>query len=264
MDGLGRTIKTETGNGTTTVSVVDTVYVPCGCSPLGKMGQQSAPYAPGGTVYWTTYSYDGLGRTTQVQLPDGSISHYAYAGNVVTVTDPAGKYKNFSMDALGNLYQVQEPDPTLGTVSTNYTYDILNHLIQVSMPRGANTQTRTFNYLTGIHGRHGFAQRHQSRKRHRHLHLQLRPHGAHQDRREEPGFHLQLRRLPAPDADHGRASTVLRTFTYDTDSTRILRLVHARPAGVGTAYGVHPARVLAGHRRQQRHRSQLDEFHRAV
>src|SRR5712692_9842871 len=50
------------------------------------------------------------------------------------------------MDAWGNLTKVQEPDPSLGTVSTNYTYDILNHLIQVSMPRGANTQTRTFNY----------------------------------------------------------------------------------------------------------------------
>src|SRR5580658_6278340 len=37
----------------------------------------------------------------------------------------------------------------LGTVSTNYTYDMLNHLIQVSMPRGSNTQTRTFNYITG-------------------------------------------------------------------------------------------------------------------
>jgi YD repeat-containing protein len=65
------------------------------------------------------------------------------------VNDPAGKTKTFTIDALGNLTQVQEPDPNLGTVSTNYTYDMLNHLIQVSMPRGSNTQTRTFNYLTG-------------------------------------------------------------------------------------------------------------------
>ena len=149
MDGFGRTIRTQTGNGTTVVSTVDTVYVPCGCSPIGKMGQQSAPYAPGGAVYQTTYNYDGLGRTTYSELPDGSITHYSYAGNTVTVTDPAGKTKTFTIDALGNLAQVQEPDPTLGTVSTNYTYDILNHLIQVSMPRGSNTQTRTFNYLTG-------------------------------------------------------------------------------------------------------------------
>jgi RHS repeat-associated protein len=32
---------------------------------------------------------------------------------------------------------------------TNYTYDMLGHLTQVSMPRGATTQTRTFNYTTG-------------------------------------------------------------------------------------------------------------------
>ena len=30
---------------------------------------------------------------------------------------------------------------------TNYTYDMLNHLIGVSMTRGTTTQTRTFNYV---------------------------------------------------------------------------------------------------------------------
>jgi RHS repeat-associated protein len=150
MDGFGRTISTLTGYGTTTLSEVDTVYVFCGCSPIGKMGSQSAPYTPPGTGYLTIYSYDGRGRTVYSELPDGSITHYSYAGNTVTVTDPAGKTKTFTIDALGNLTQVQEPDPALGTVSTNYTYDILNHLIQVSMPRGPNnTQTRTFNYPTG-------------------------------------------------------------------------------------------------------------------
>ena len=42
-----------------------------------------------------------------------------------------------------------ESDPSLGNVTTSYTYDILNHLTAVSMPRGSNTQTRTFNYTTG-------------------------------------------------------------------------------------------------------------------
>src|ERR1700726_4657452 len=59
----------------------------------------------------------------------------------------AGKAKTFTMDAFGNLTQVVETDPTLGQVTTNYTYDMLNHLITVSMPRGSNTQTRTFNYI---------------------------------------------------------------------------------------------------------------------
>ena len=37
MDGLGRTIKVETGNGGTTVSLAETEYDSCGCSPTGKM-----------------------------------------------------------------------------------------------------------------------------------------------------------------------------------------------------------------------------------
>ena len=63
MDGLGRTVKVEAGYGTTTVSIAETEYDSCGCSPLGKVKRVSQPYAPGATVYWTTYSYDCLGRT---------------------------------------------------------------------------------------------------------------------------------------------------------------------------------------------------------
>jgi RHS repeat-associated protein len=124
-------------------------YAPCGCSPLGKLSQQSQPYAPGGGDAWTVYHYDASGRTTSVVLPDSSTTTYLYQGNTVKVTDPAGKYKVFTMDAFGNLVVVSEPDPTLGTVTTSYTYDVLNHLTLVSMPRGSNTQTRTFNYNSG-------------------------------------------------------------------------------------------------------------------
>ncbi len=34
-------------------------------------------------------------------------------------------------------------------MSTTYTYDVLNHLTAVSMPRGTNNQPRTFNYNSG-------------------------------------------------------------------------------------------------------------------
>ncbi len=149
MDGFGRTVLTTTGYSTTTLSLVDTQYAPCGCSPLGKLSQQSQPYAPGGSDAWTVYHYDASGRTTSVVLPEGSSTTYQYQGNVVTVTDPAGKLKTFTMDAFGNLVTVVEPDPTLGNVTTSYTYDVLNHLIHVSMPRGSTTQTRTFNYNSG-------------------------------------------------------------------------------------------------------------------
>jgi len=73
-------------------------YAPCGCSPLGKLSQQSQPYAPVGSDAWTVYHYDASGRTTSVVLPDNSTTTYQYQGNVATVTDPASKYKVFTMD----------------------------------------------------------------------------------------------------------------------------------------------------------------------
>ena len=178
LDGFGRTIKAETGpvvSGTfTPSSVVDTMYGSCGCSPLGKLMQTSMPYAPGGTPVYTTYAYDGMGRTLTQTAPDGSVTHYAYAGNSVSVTDPAGKWKQYYMDSLGNVSMVVEPNPDANPTSppawsyaaytqnpalsngtyhlTNYAYDVLNHLTQVSMPRYnasnqvTTTQTRSFNY----------------------------------------------------------------------------------------------------------------------
>ena len=116
-DGLGRTITSQTGylTGTTptTVSEVDTIYAPCACSPTGKPAQVSQPYAPGGTPVYTVYGYDALGRTLTIQLPDGaSTTHYLYQGNWTTVTDPAGKWKQYQSDIFGNTIVVVEPDPS--------------------------------------------------------------------------------------------------------------------------------------------------------
>ena len=160
LDGFGRAVKQEAGTGTyssgsgaitlsTIVSTVDTQYAPCGCSPLGKLSQRSRPYAPGGSVYWTVYTYDGIGRTTSV-IPDrASTTSYLYTGEDVKVTDAAGKWKKFTTDAAGNLTQVVEPDPLNlpnGTLPTYYTYDVLNQLRTVSITRAGTTQKRTFTY----------------------------------------------------------------------------------------------------------------------
>ena len=60
------------------------------------------------------------------------------------------------MHTFGNLTTVVEPDAsqtnTNNQATTNYTYDALNHLTNVSMPRrmpGGNvvTQARAFNYV---------------------------------------------------------------------------------------------------------------------
>ena len=151
-DGLGREVLVESGDSAGTKSIVNTEYGPCACSPLGRVKRVSQPYAPGGTVYWTVYSYDALGRTTRIDHPGGTgATVYLYEGNSVTVTDPAGKWKKYMSDVFGNLVQVTEPAPEGGQHQTYYTYDLFNHLTQVSMPRGAVTQTRTFNYEAGTH-----------------------------------------------------------------------------------------------------------------
>ncbi|MGH9960596.1 MAG: hypothetical protein ACREBC_26330, partial [Pyrinomonadaceae bacterium] len=148
FDGLGRVIKTETGYSTTTVSIVDTEYDSCACSPGGKVTRVSQPRAPGGTVYWTTNTYDGLGRITSVAHPGGDgTTTYLYEGNTVKLTDPAGKWKKYTSDVFGNLTKVNEPRPGGGAdYETNYTYNLHDPLTQVSMPRPTGTQTRTFNY----------------------------------------------------------------------------------------------------------------------
>ncbi len=63
---------------------------------------------------------------------------YSYSGNNTTITDATGKWKTRTVDGSGNLITVTEPDPanpTTATFVTNYTYDVVNRLVQVSMPR---------------------------------------------------------------------------------------------------------------------------------
>src|SRR6266480_5309391 len=147
MDGFGRAIQVDTGHDSVTVSSVQTQYAACACSPLGKMWRVSQPYAPGATPVWTTYAYDASGRTLSVTAPDGSVTGYSYAGNQTTVTDPAGKWKISISDAMGNLTQVQEPNPAGGAnLVTNYSYNGANQLVQVLMPRSNGTQTRSFTW----------------------------------------------------------------------------------------------------------------------
>ena len=45
---------------------------------------------------------------------------------------------------MGSLLSVTEPDPTLGTQVTTYTYNAVNQLLTVTMARSNGTQTRSF------------------------------------------------------------------------------------------------------------------------
>src|ERR1035441_7565885 len=106
-----------------------------------------------------------------VTAPDGaSTTTYFYQGNQTTVTDPAGKWKTFTTDAMGNLTTVAEPSPPRGA-----------HPPPPPHPHNTHPRHRPGRQMEDLHhGRHGQpddGRRAQPRwrlqPRHQ-LHLQLR------------------------------------------------------------------------------------------
>ena len=70
-----------------------------------------------------------------VTQPNSGVTTYEYVANTVKVTDPAGRWKKYTMDGFGNLVIVEEPKPSSGTHVSNYTYNQFNKLLTVSMTR---------------------------------------------------------------------------------------------------------------------------------
>lgn len=142
-DGLGRTFESRNyRDGTYVIS--NTEY-----DALGRVKRVTNPYKPGESQLWTTTTYDALSRPLTVTTPDNAVVTTAYSGNVVTVTDQAGKQRRSITNALGQLVRVDEPDDSgnLGSVgsptqATAYTYDTLNNLVQVNQ----GVQQRNFGY----------------------------------------------------------------------------------------------------------------------
>ncbi len=103
-----------------------------------------------GLGYSTTTGYDALGRVVSVKTADGSTTVTSYTGNQTTVTDPAGKKRQYTNDALGRLTKVVE-DPDGLKYKTSYEYDALDDLTKVTQGDPATTpeyETRTFGYDT--------------------------------------------------------------------------------------------------------------------
>ncbi len=147
MDGLGHVIHTlQNGSPTTDPDCgsgdrTDTTY-----DGLGRVYTVSNPYCAAGepTSGLATYTYDALGRTTQVTEQDGSVMTTSYSGNCTSVTDEAGKSRKSCSDGLGRLTGVWE-DPVSSThlnYETDYQYDALDNLLCVAQ-KGTNSGTFT-------------------------------------------------------------------------------------------------------------------------
>ena len=150
FDGFGHTIKVvHNDSAGSLVSQTQTSYAPSSCAPFGMATKVSLPFGTGAPTGYTTSTFDGAGQPLTTTLADASQTTYVYAGNAVTVTDPASNWKTTASDAFGNVTSVVEPDPSAPatkTYSTTYAYNLQNNVTSVSMTRGTSTQTRTFNY----------------------------------------------------------------------------------------------------------------------
>lgn len=147
LDGLGRTIRTShsdpAGN-----DLVDTTY-----DGDGRVHTVSNPYRTGSPDN-TTYSYNALGQTTNIQLPDGNNISYTVSGNTNVVGGTASSPRTLVYDALGNISQVQEPNPAGGSaLLTDYLFNPLGRLTSVTQHGTGNELSRVRNFSYDSLGR---------------------------------------------------------------------------------------------------------------
>lgn len=153
MDKMGHPTQTQLTTDpdgiTSTVTIYDgdgrryKTYNPTRCStPTTNCGTET-------TWGYATYTYDALGRTSNVLEADGSNSTISYSANQTTVTDETGRKRTTQVDALGRVTFVWE-DPTGVNYETDYLYDALGNLMNVTQKGGsadsATWRTRTFTY----------------------------------------------------------------------------------------------------------------------
>jgi YD repeat-containing protein len=138
-DGLGRVVLTQQREDGGDISVARAY------DARGRVSSVSNPYrgAPGPD---TRTEYDALDRVTKVISAGGAETRTSYSSQQTTVTDPAGKVRSSTADALGRVVRVAEDgdgsEDCDSPKATCYGYDLLDNLTGVR--QGA--QTRTFVY----------------------------------------------------------------------------------------------------------------------
>jgi RHS repeat-associated protein len=154
FDGFGHPTQTALTSDSPT-----TTYSVRGYDPLERLGTSynptrcNPPTTPCGETTWgyTNYTYDALGRTTNITEPDGSQINTSYQGSCATVTDEAGNARESCTDALGRITGVWEDPGTSPHLNfeTDYTYDALGNLLTVIQKGGATSgswRSRSFQY----------------------------------------------------------------------------------------------------------------------
>jgi RHS repeat-associated protein len=139
MDGVRHPVQGQLTSDPTGTDYTVTKY-----DGLGRKYTVTNPYRTTSdpTYGVTTYTYDAIGRTTQVAEADGSKVATSYSGNCSTVTDEASKTRESCTDGAGRMTEVIE-NPGGLSYTTNYTYDALNDLLTVVQ---GSSHNRSFVY----------------------------------------------------------------------------------------------------------------------
>jgi YD repeat-containing protein len=116
VDGVGRLAHTQLNSDPEGIDYVDDAY-----DGEGNKVTTSNPYrtTSDSTYGITTNTYDALRRVTQVTQADGSLLKTAYCANTTLVTDEAGHWRRSTVDGLGRLIEVDEPNSPTATVNSN-------------------------------------------------------------------------------------------------------------------------------------------------
>jgi RHS repeat-associated protein len=169
FNGLGLVARRAlvSNSGVCNLSIQDTQY-----DQLGRVSFVSEPYASGAGAgaftcnqqpVWNAIAYDALGRIIDRTGADGSETTASYddglrpsssngaPGQTVRTTDARGRERWSRSDALGQLAEVVEPNPSStgkvsdgGNISTQYSYNMLGQLTHVV--QGPDGQERFFRY----------------------------------------------------------------------------------------------------------------------
>jgi RHS repeat-associated protein len=97
----------------------------------------------------TSFSYYPTGLLKQVTLPDSSYIVYTYdtSHRLTQVTDEAGNYVSYTLDAMGNRTAVKTYDPSSVLHGTHTrVYNALNELYQDVNAAGTSAVTTTYAY----------------------------------------------------------------------------------------------------------------------
>ncbi len=147
-DGLGRVTSVTTADPQGD-DIVATHY-----DAEGRQYSVSNPYRSGATPSNTTYTYDALGRATILTYPDSTTKTASFSGNTVSYGGTAGSPRTVVYDALGNVSQVQEPNPAGGSaLVTNYSADGNGNITQINQLGTGSDTARQRNFVYDSLGR---------------------------------------------------------------------------------------------------------------